>query len=402
MKSWNWKILTEQHSPFFIYDLIELEQNLNDLKKQLNRIFPNNRLNFSLKSNPNLQVVEFFKTNLDGFDLSSFAELEFAQEKGIAAETISLSGPGKTDGCLSLALKMNIKVVQIDSLEELDFILESPVYKTSKTQLSLRLQTPDVFSEKLGLSDEVLNQVFTKMTGNLKPLLGLHAYLGRENFTSERAALIISKMDFILGKYPQLFQSPSTLFLGPGISAGQDLSKINMIEVKHPICLEIGRALIGPIGYYGVPVLSVKQTDTGADLVIIDGGLQHLGSPLVTMGQSLNSTKSFMVRNGQVIEATENKEVLLGGSLCLWHDILHPRLSVPKDIQAGDYLVFENMGSYGLTAGVPHFIGERLAEEWCVDTISPQGRRITAAKFKSYHESFDFKKVSEFNRTYGK
>lgn len=402
MKSWDWKNLTAKQSPFFIYDLIRLEQNLVGFRSDLGRIFPSNRLNFSLKSNPNLHLINFFKKNLDGFDLSSFAELEFAQSQGINPDTISLSGPGKTDQCLSLALRMNIKVIQIDSIEELNFILNNPLYDSSRTHLSVRLQTPDIFSEKLGLSELNLQETLLRVRGVSRPFLGLHAYLGRENFSADRARLLLNKMDQIIHKFSEVFQNPPTLFLGPGISAGQDLSQISRLWDKYPVCLEIGRALVGPIGYYGVPVLSVKQTDTGAKLVIIDGGLQHLGSPLVTMGQSLASTKAFFVRNNQIHATTDYTEVLLGGSLCLWHDILHPRLRVPSDIRVGDYLIFENMGAYGLTAGVPHFIGERIAEEWCIDSRSPQGRNITPAKFKSYHESFDFKKVNEFNNAYGK
>lgn len=402
MKSWDWKNLTAKQSPFFIYDLIKLKQNLEGFRSELGRIFPTNRLNFSLKSNPNLHLINFFKKNLDGFDLSSFAELEFAQSQGINPDAISLSGPGKTDQCLALALRMNIKVIQIDSIEELNFILNSPLYHSSRTNLSVRLQTPDIFSEKLGLSEVNLQETLLQLRGGSRPFLGVHAYLGRENFSADRATLLLNRMDQIVENFPKVFQNPPTLFLGPGISAGQDLSHIGRLWDKHPVCLEIGRALVGPVGYYGVPVLSVKKTDTGADLVIIDGGLQHLGSPLVTMGQSLNSTKTFFVRNNQMLDSSDQKEVLLGGSLCLWHDILHPRLRVPNDVRVGDYLIFENMGAYGLTAGVPHFIGERIAEEWCIDSQSPQGRNITAAKFKSYHESFDFKKVNEFNKVYGK
>lgn len=150
----------------------------------------------------------------------------------------------------------------------------------------------------------------------------------------------------------------------------------------------MGRSLIASAGYYAVPVLSVKKTSSGRPTVIVDGGLNHLGSPAQAFHKGEANIPILVLKAGKnplLAGPTEGMSVY--GSLCLWHDCLVGHSKVASNIERGDWLVFSNCGSYGLSAAVPFFIGQPLPNEFLL-TLDQKIENITASNFKPYHERF--------------
>lgn len=372
-----WKELGRDGSALFIYDLDRLRLLAAEMKTAMKTFAVDTKLVFSLKSNPHPRVIAALHETLDGFDVSSELELQLCQELGISGDKISVSGPGKTDSCLALAQKLNVSVVQIDSLSEL-----ASAQKLGLKNLSFRIHTPDIFSLKLGLSEEELMKAFSQLQ---QKALGLHLYLGRESFSWEKLAQAAQLMGAWFKKYPQAFVDAPVLFLGPGVPGGLVPDSYSETPFSESVTFELGRGVVADCGVYAAPVLARKSLDRGGESLILHGGLQHLGSPFVTFAQKLSALQPLVIRDGEVLQA-EAQEFLVAGSLCLGHDILHPRMRLPENIRRGDWVVFPRAGAYGLTAGVPFFIGQDLPKE----VVFEHGRfeDQTLKKFKLYHESF--------------
>jgi len=378
-----WSEYDHKGQALVIYNLDELRSQAQRVQQHLGLFSSHTDIVFSLKSNPHPRILQCLMKQIAGFDVSSELELRLCQRLGIAGSRISVSGPGKTDACLKLARDMDVQVLQIDSLDEFEM-----AQKFRIENLSFRIHAADIFSTKLGLSETEIESALGKLQ---KKALGLHLYLGRESFSWLRLNEVRESMLRWFRTRPDAFVSNPHLFIGPGIPGQWTADRPEFPISNLPTTFELGRGLVASCGSYAAPVLSRKQLDRGGEALVIHGGLQHLGSPFVTFAQKVHELKAQVIRQGQLVDS-ESTEFLVAGSLCLGHDILHPRLKLPKTIQRGDWIVFPQAGAYGLTAGVPFFIGQDLPSE----VIFENGRFLasTLKDFKLYQECFDLSERS--------
>lgn len=337
------RLVNEAKSPFFIYFQDRLEDNLNFFTKYFEDSFDKEGMifSFSLKTQPNYKVVNFFKAKGFHFDVSSHSELDYALRMGISPERISLEGVGVNNQALDLAISHQIGSIHFDNIESLQYYLRHK--KNCQSKITLRYQL-DSQQSKIGFTKEELTSF------SLVSLDGLHVYLGRETFSIEKMKSCLLEAQSLFQQL-KCFREDPILYLGPGVP---DLSlfkeKLVRQEFKFPyeVRIEAGRALCSSAGFYAASVLSVKTTISGQKLITIDGGLQHLGSPWVTLKSGpMNFQPFFLTAAGAVMSSQQNMETLVYGSLCLWHDCLHPRLKVPAEVKRGDWIIVPNMGAYG-------------------------------------------------------
>ena len=372
-----WDELDAKGNALFCYDLDSLPLRAQRLESFLRSFAPNSSLSFSIKSNPHPRVLLQLSRYVNGFDASSELELQLCRSLGISGSRISISGPGKTDDCLNLAKAMQVGVLQVDSLNELEFAKSIGI-----SNLSFRIYTPDMFSAKLGLNSLDLAVALADLK---TPALGLHTYLGREVFNWQKLTTVVENMSALFDQYPKSFSSEPQLFIGPGIPANWNTDVLEHPKTELPATFEIGRAIVAECGFYAAQVLSRKLLDRGGEALIVNGGLQHLGSPFVSLGQKQPDSPVRVIRSGSWLKE-ECTEFLVAGSLCLGHDILRPRLDLPKNIQAGDWIVFPRAGAYGLSAGVTFFIGQDLPREFIFENNKFEDQ--TLKDFRLYHECF--------------
>jgi diaminopimelate decarboxylase len=374
----------QKDSAFFIYDVAIMQKNFELLKQFFKKIHSHVSISYSLKTNPNWYLLKkLIEKNQLGLDVSSEAELKYLKLVGADFSWVSVSGPGKTNACLQLAAKLGVAAIHVESLEELGVLTQIRDLKN----ISFRLKTDDIYAAKLGLNDHEIKIAFQMLKE--KKISGLHAYLGRESFSIEKYRAIITKMLELKKTYQDQISSDFAFYIGPGL-AHPNYDPLESVDLcgQVPVKVEMGRALMASTGYYFAQVLAVKETNNQRKVVIIDGGLQHLGSPLANLNQGLMNVNPFFIGGKHVLsKSSEHVEAALFGSLCLWHDNLHPKLQIPQDLGRGDWIGFEGVGAYGLTAGVPHFIGQALPQEYILE--DNQLIDVTAKKFRSYHESFE-------------
>ena len=378
----SWSDLENQERPIFLYDLSQIGTTVKKIRMAAKALNQDARLFYSLKCNPHLPIVQRMADLVDGFDVSSDAELRFRGEIGIPGHRISISGPGKTDDLLRRSSRVDVGVVHIDSLQELAVAGE-----VGCRNISYRILLDEVSSRKLGMTTADCRTAYTAWKGRA---VGLHAYLGRESFSWDRLRSTLATMQVLVEEHPEAYSDQLRFFVGPGFDIELEAIGLPSFTTPIPIDFEVGRALMASVGVYACRVLAVKTVGRGLRQIIVNGGLQHLASPFVSLSRPRQVAGVQAIRGGKVLNG-ERAEFVVSGSLCLGHDVLHPRVEISDQVERGDWLLFSNAGAYGFTAGVPCFIGQDLPREF---TFSDQSEIVetTNSAFLMYHSGFgDFR-----------
>ena len=140
------KLCREQVSPFYLYDLDGMIQRLNDFKESFSGLQNKLSIHYALKANANTYIVRALCQNKVGLDVVSGGEIQQGLECGVPGENMIFSGVGKTSHEIELALKKNIKQINVESTQELERIAQVAEKLQVLAPIGLRLN-PDVDPE---------------------------------------------------------------------------------------------------------------------------------------------------------------------------------------------------------------------------------------------------------------
>lgn len=357
-------ILQDKLNAHYIYDVALLKKEA-ALLKLLKEKLSFKKIFYSVKSNPNPYLLSVISTLVDGFDVSSDAEVDLLLNIKISPDRLTFSGPAKTNLAIPKMISSEISCVHIDSYDEYMKIMVAEKQLGKSVKKAIRLANVESVSQKLGCSASEFEKIM--MVANNDKFQGFHFYLGRESFSVEKLNASILKASWALAKYPHRFVSKPEIFLGAGLprmffleGETPDISKI----VKHEfiINLEVGRSLVQSCGYYGARVLARKKSDQ-EETVIIDGGLQHMASHLGSPKFNYAGIEFYFYRNESELPVSSDI-ASINGSLSLWHDKLAPAVKIPSDLKRGDWVFMSPIGAYGWTAATNQFIGPTIVKEW--------------------------------------
>ena len=108
--------LIDNEIPCYVYDLNEIKQRINNIIKNM----PNNfNLYYAIKANPNNEILNFIKKQkgISGFEIASSGEL-YKSLKHCNSNEILYTGPAKTNKELMLAIKNDLKLINVESIVE--------------------------------------------------------------------------------------------------------------------------------------------------------------------------------------------------------------------------------------------------------------------------------------------
>ncbi len=394
------KHLIKNHPNYshFLYDFKKAQEDIHEAKDDLN-LLGFKKVFYSVKANPQPFLIKEIEPSVDGFDISSFAEMDLLLKLGIPAGRLSFSGPAKTQRSLQLALSQKIGFIHLDSLDEFERVSQLQISNQNSTQLTLRLPTPGHSSDKLGFSDHDLEKLFMKMQHSLqiaKPVFsGFHFYLGRERFSEVLLQQAIKKAGDALSQFKDTFSEFPELYIGLGLPAQRIWSKNKLLNftqlnsMNFKLNCEIGRGLIHSSGAYLSKVLSVKDFNQ-RKIITIDGGLQHLTPSFGSQNFSSEDVEViFLDPEGNQIAFAGNEESTdeIVGSLSLWHDRILVQQKIPRTLQRNCWVLMSPTGTYGWTAAISQFLGSNSVKEWKL-TDSARPTEITPPHFSPYHQSF--------------
>lgn len=82
-------------TPYFLIDFNKLEKNICDFKKALNKLWPNNILSYSIKTNSLPWLLEYLSEQNIYAEVVSDTEYKLSELAGFATKNIIFNGPIK-------------------------------------------------------------------------------------------------------------------------------------------------------------------------------------------------------------------------------------------------------------------------------------------------------------------
>ncbi|WP_027587103.1 diaminopimelate decarboxylase [Acidipropionibacterium thoenii] len=305
-------------------------------------------------------------------------ELRTALEGGFQAARIGMHGNNKSRRELELALRAGVGRIIVDSLDEIDRIEELCQRLEVRARVMVRV-TPGVEAhtheyiatahedQKFGFSianGAAMVAMVRCQSSPLIELLGIHSHIGSQIFDTggfEVAARRTMKLRWQFRQATGVLLPELDLGGGFGVaytsqdtpSTPQDLAAdlrdiveseaaAHQMPVPH-VCLEPGRAIVGPAGMAVYEVGTVKPVDLdgGAQRVYVsvDGGMSDNIRPALYAAEY-----SAVLANRSSAEPGTLCRVV--GKHCEGGDILVRDVYLPADIHPGDLIAVPTSGAY--------------------------------------------------------
>ncbi|MDF2921703.1 MAG: btrK [Paenibacillaceae bacterium] len=379
-------------TPLFMYNKDRLEESYTLLRQSLPKELV---IYYSMKANPNPRIIRFMLEAGSPLEVASAGEYRKALQAGAEAHSIVFTGPGKSRAELEECIAGGVYAVNAESEQEIRIIGEIAASQGKKTSVLLRVNlhvsrhgsrmASGGYASPFGIDEDQLPGVIaTIMSIPSIQLIGLHTYLGTQNFNIEFYRESIALMFKLCRRIKDEYRLPlHTLGLGGGFGvpafagdhpfaveefgriAGEQIAENRDLGLER-IFIESGRFLTAEMGTYITSVLYVKQS-YGRRFAILDGGTHHRAFSTL-MGRSFKQTLPVTVlpvSGGSYQEGgSAGTEVYtLAGKLCTPSDVLHSGAQLRAGLAEGDLILFPSAGAYGLSCGNVHFLSHGIPRE---------------------------------------
>ncbi len=350
-------IIKTHVTPFYVYSQKAISKTYKELQNTLNaEIF------YAVKANSNQAIIKFICSLGAGADVVSVGELKRALSAGVESQKIIFEGVGKSLEDILFAIEQNIRLINIESLEELHQINSIAIYINKKVNIGIRLnpnidsQTLDQIStgkktDKFGIAIDELSNIVTsiKQTNSLN-LIGISCHIGSQIYHINVFEKIFKVMKNSAQKILQEGISIKYLDLGGGIGVQymptdpilnlEDLKNLissNFSNVPYSISFEPGRYLVAKAGYLITKIVTTKKNG-GVNYLITDAGMNTFIRPSL-----YKATHKIEAIN--CLSSTKTKYTI-AGPICESSDVLAKNIVLPQQ-NRGDYLIIHDTGAYG-------------------------------------------------------
>jgi len=344
-------------TPFYIYSQNKIEDTFKKLKRTLNaEIF------YAVKANSNQAIIKLMATLGAGADVVSVGELERAIVAGVNPKKIIFEGIGKTNKDISFAISKNIRLINVESIDELQRINSIAFEQNKIIDIGIRLNpnidghTIDKIStgkktDKFGIDTEKLADIFQVLetTKNIN-LIGISCHVGSQLFNINIFSEIFKKMK----KNAQLFidkgHSIKHVDLGGGLGVtyqqNEKVLKLELVKsemdkyfenVAYQLSFEPGRYLVANAGILVTSIITIKDNG-GINFLITDAGMHSLIRP--ALYQAHHDLEAVDKSDSELIAYT------VAGPICESSDIFDKDISLPKQ-KVGNLLIIKDTGAYG-------------------------------------------------------
>ncbi len=360
------KTLAQKYgTPVYIYDLKMIAA---QATRHLEAFSGDVDLHYAMKANSHLAVLRTLRKSGVGADVVSGGEIRRALTAGFQPSEIIFSGVGKSEDEIVLALRKRIKLINVESTEELKRIATVAKRMRLHAQIGIRYN-PDVnvdthpyittgFREnKFGMDASFLPEIGQIMKKNKKALnlTGISLHIGSQ--IKEFSALdeAIQKTIPIYQSFQRDGHAMKYFDIGGGVAINyfdepgepQSLEQYGQLTEKllRPlgcrILCEPGRILVGAAGVLLTQVEYVKLAPY-RKFAIVNTGMHHLIRPAL-YGASHRILPVKRPAPGSVENAYD-----VVGPICESADFLGKNVMLPE-VKSGDLLAIGETGAYGFT-----------------------------------------------------
>jgi diaminopimelate decarboxylase len=383
-------------TPLFVYDRSVIDRKLALLRETLPARWS---IYYSVKANPNRDVVQYFVERGQGLEIASGGEFRLATDAGCKPERILFAGPGKSEAELELVLKSGIGEIHAESpleIERLSAIsrrlgvaahVALRVNPTAEAQGGAMLMggKPAPFGVDEEKLDETVNLILDQPTLKFS---GIHLFTGTQILDYSALVRQYRKALEIGRRLAQRLGRPlDTIDFGGGLGVPYfaEEKQLNTVKLRdelqrlmHEIdgdslfvgtrfVVEPGRYLVAEAGVYIARVNDVK-TSRGKKFVIVDGGMNHHLAASGNLGQVIKRNFPLAVLNKLNEPASEVVDVV--GPLCTPLDVLGREVMLPP-VSVGDLIGIFNSGAYARSASPLGFLSHPAPPEIWIDGSRP-------------------------------
>lgn len=368
------ELVKKYQSPLYVYSKTATVKNYT----VFNSAFGNypHLICYAVKANSNLAILKTLAQNGSGFDVVSEGELKRVIVAGGEAQKIILSGVGKTYAEIKKALELNIKCINVESVAELDRIIEVATQLNKVAPISFRVN-PNVDAKthpyistglkenKFGIDiDDALNLYLKASQESCLNIVGVDCHIGSQITQVTPFLDALDKVCLLVEKLKQNHINIKHIDVGGGV--GIDYEDNTTIDIKEyiekiitktqrlgvEIILEPGRAIVGNAGVFITKVEYLKQTENKS-FCIVDGAMNDLIRP------------SLYNAYHKVLPLNKNKKGIkdtwdIVGPICETGDFLAKDRDLT--LKQGDYLAIMDAGAYGFTMSSNYNSRPRVAE----------------------------------------
>lgn len=323
-------------------------------------------IHYAVKANSHPEILKLMKMLNLGVDVVSGGELKKCLEAGFLPQQIIFSGAGKSKEEIRLALKTQIKQINVESLSELKRIAVLAKELGTKAHVVLRIN-PQVdpkthpyistgFREnKFGIDESMLVEC-ADLIRNSPELVwtGISSHIGSQlmEFTAIRETF--QKMRKVFDQYRNQGFNLTTFDVGGGIGIDysqpahtdqkqiEEYSKVLQEELnglEAQIQMEPGRILIARAGVLLTQIQYIKKTPF-KNFAICNSGMHHLMRPALYHAE--HRILPVIQKPGPELSFD------VVGPICESSDFLGKN-RLFSGIQEGDWLAVADAGAYGVS-----------------------------------------------------
>ncbi|WP_434796579.1 diaminopimelate decarboxylase family protein [Terrisporobacter vanillatitrophus] len=374
------QLMSKVNKSFYVYDEEEILKSINILKDK----FKEFEILYSVKTNPNKNILNLMSKNNIGADAASAKEVGISNVANINKNNIIYSAPGKRRKDIEESIDKCI--ITADSYNELSLLNEIGKDSNTHLEVGLRINADynifggDSISSKYGVDEETLleNKNFIDSLSNIE-IVGIHVHLQSQILDYE---IIYNYYEYVLKlalfcKKEMNFNLKFINFGGGlGISYGDsyknlDIDKLSTMSNKliekykeklnTRFIIESGRFLVCKSGAYVTPIIDIKES-RGKKYLIVQNGYNGFFKPTISelivsytnkkdnlkmmepLFTSYDSYTTSLIKRENEIE--NHKEIVtIGGNLCTSVDILAKDILLTK-AEINDLIFINNAGSY--------------------------------------------------------
>ena len=360
-------------TPLYCYSLIQLKNNIKNLKVNFNTINP--IICFSVKSNPNQNLLSEIKKLGLGADVVSIGELMRALKVGIKPNKIVFSGVGKTKDEIEYAIKKKILLINAESKNEILQIEKIARKNKVKVNMGIRLN-PNTDAKtlsqistgkkenKFGVSEKKFLELvkYVKNSKNLN-LKCLSVHIGSQILDIKPYEKMLKTLDKIIKKTKFNFEYID-LGGGMGINYNNEKKALNLKKYsnsiqnflkknKSKIILEPGRSVIGNTGILVSRVIYNKE-GYKKNFIIVDAAMNDFMRPAL-----YNAKHQIIpvVKNNSY----SNKIYEFVGPICESTDRFGTYKKFQK-LKENDLIIICDVGAYGISLSSNYNLRPKPAE----------------------------------------
>ena len=369
------KIAAEIGTPFYLYSHATLTRHF----KAFSEAFAGMKkiICFSAKANTNLAILKLFATAGCGLDIVSGGELFRGIQAGFTPDRIVYSGVGKRVDEIDYALKSDILMFNLESLDELKLINQRAGQFNQRARIAIRVN-PDVDPKthpyistglkknKFGIDIASALEGY-RLAASLENIevTGIDCHIGSQITEAgpfedalNSIKTLIQQLKSELGIQIQYIDMGGGLGITyadetpPSLKEYAEAFMENLEGMDLTLILEPGRVLVGNAGVLVTRVL-YKKAGKGKNFVIVDAGMNDLMRP--TLYNAFHAIEP-VVRTQAPLTVAD-----VVGPICESGDFLAVDRNL-TEVNADDLLAVMSTGAYGFVMSSNYCSRPRVAE----------------------------------------